>query len=130
LLVSVGPVDLPSGGEETFAVLLVCGNALSGSGAEARGEPAPAGAVAGFVPVWPNPVRLAWGQAAFGGLRANERVSVYSVSGQLVRRLESTGSTALWSLDTAHGAPVSAGTYFYRVDGPSRASTGKIVVVR
>ena len=59
--------------------------------------------------------------------RATVRVSLYNMSGQLVRRLfdghaEAGIHTVRWNGHDADGSPVSTGTYIVKMDGAYTAS--------
>ncbi|MFN8177539.1 MAG: T9SS type A sorting domain-containing protein [bacterium] len=128
ILVSVGPFSLPRGASRSFVVAVVCGDALPPTPAvlAARdGSAAPSPSL-----VMPNPVRRGGPGLRFAGLPSGARVSVYQTSGRLVTTLVTdVAGDASWDL-LSRGERVSAGVYLYRVDGPARTTTGKIVVVR
>jgi len=63
------------------------------------------------------------------------RVRVFDVSGSLVRMLQDGVQTAgvhavVWRGDDEQGRPVSAGTYFYRIDAPGYTETRKMTMVK
>jgi flagellar hook assembly protein FlgD len=63
------------------------------------------------------------------------RVKAYTVSGELVRKLESPGDSLLWDLKDASGSPVSAGIYVLLVEtansqGSTARSLSRLVVLR
>jgi flagellar hook assembly protein FlgD len=70
---------------------------------------------------------------AAGGARGSAKV--YTVSGELVRKMEFDGDSVIWDLKDASGAPVAAGLYLVVVeslspDGVSARSLARLVVVR
>jgi hypothetical protein len=70
---------------------------------------------------------------AFTGLPGDPaRIDIFSLSGDLVRRLEHHGGIGSvdWDLLSRNGQPVVAGIYLYVVEGPGLLHRGRLVIVR
>jgi ligand-binding sensor domain-containing protein len=81
--------------------------------------------------VYPNPVNVRTGdnQVKFLGVPAESEISIYTVSGDLVKRF--IGSTnSPWDLTNVNNQPVAAGIYFFYVRSGSQSGAGKIAVIR
>ncbi len=79
------------------------------------------------VVIWPNPFSRRTGdQIVFRGLTPQATISIYSVSGQLVRRIEHENGTSrqTWDGRNGHGDKIPDGIYIYHVTAvhPGRGS--------
>ena len=84
----------------------------------------------------PNPFgrasEISYGVPASGGSVA---LRVYNVAGQLVRTLADGAATpgyhrVSWDGRDDNGAAVKAGVYFYRLETPTAAPCGKLILTR
>ncbi|MBM3323868.1 hypothetical protein FJY69_10380 [candidate division WOR-3 bacterium] len=90
------------------------------------------------VSVFPSPARdhIRFLLSGFSLHSSPFSVLLYSSSGRLVRslspvcRLLSPVSSLDWDCRDADGAPVPAGTYFYRVSAPTATESGRVIVMR
>ncbi len=84
------------------------------------------------VAVYPNPANVRLGQTRISFLRvpAESQISIYSVSGDLVKRFEYGGSNSSWDLTNESGSPVSAGIYFIHVKAENNSGIAKVAVIR
>lgn len=88
----------------------------------------------GTAHVYPNPcnVRSGCNGVNFTRLTINATITIYTVSGELVRRIEKTGNIdgIGWDLRNDSGARVASGLYIFFVKAENSTRTGKIVVIR
>ena len=84
--------------------------------------------------VYPNPFdpnKAVGGTLKFKGLPDGAKVSIYTVSGELVRELTEESSAAYWDAKTKNGKMVSMGSYVYVIRvGKETVKRGKVVVQR
>jgi len=96
-------------------------------------EPEPAPAVNPAVKAYPNPMRFTGSNTMkfrIPGASGGE-VSIYTVSGKLVRKISSATGTAAWDCRNEAGETVKHGLYIYKITGSSGdTATGKIAVTR
>lgn len=85
------------------------------------------------VKVYPNPWRrdrhngMPW---KIGGLPAGSEVKIYTLSGHLVKRLQSSAGIATWDLTNESGKSVAAGVYLYvATDGHDGRTQGKFAII-
>jgi hypothetical protein len=83
----------------------------------------------------PNPVHDAATFALRTASAGDVRLHVFDVRGRLVRSIQSGWLPAgrhdfSWDARDASGAPVAAGVYLYRAEGPGLAASRKLVVAR
>ena len=90
--------------------------------------------VASGLAAYPNPFdpgKAAGGTFKFANIPPGARVSVWTLAGLLVRRVEVRGDVAAWDGRNGSGKPVAPGAYYYTVEAPGRkTATGVIAVVR
>ena len=81
---------------------------------------------------FPNPYVVRDGALLFGYLPLEATVSIYDVSGQLVRRLaELDGDGGVqWNGKNEAGVSVASGMYYYRIDAGSQSKVGSLAIVR
>ena len=81
---------------------------------------------------FPNPYIVWDGALLFGYLPLEATVSIYDVSGQLVRRLaELDGDGGVqWNGKNETGVSVASGMYYYRIDAGSQSKVGSLALVR
>jgi hypothetical protein len=90
---------------------------------------------------YPVPWRPYGGDAARYGTRAGGitfanipqegNVSVYTLSGELVRRQELSGALKwVWDVRNGRGEPVASGVYLWSVRSGDKSKTGKLMVIR
>jgi ligand-binding sensor domain-containing protein len=81
---------------------------------------------------FPNPVNVRSGETrvTFSRVPVESEVSIYSVSGDLIKRFVYEGSNDYWDLTNEDNQPVAAGIYFYYVRYGKQSGTGKIAVIR
>lgn len=127
-LVAVGPLeDLAPGETVVVQARLLLGHLVPSDGPGA-GQPRLAAEARGAAV--PNPVSLSSSRVLLRGVPGERALSVYSVAGRLVRRLDgSSAGSRTWDLRADDGALVPAGVYFVRLSG-AREPVGRIVVVR
>ena len=78
-----------------------------------------------------NPDKAVGGTLKFKGLPEGARVSVYTVSGELVRELTEQNGTAYWDGRNKGGVMVSIGSYAYVIKKDKETlKRGRIVVQR
>lgn len=71
------------------------------------------------------------GGITFANLPQEGNVSVYTLSGELVRRQELSGALKwVWDARNGRGEPVASGVYLWSVRSGGKAKTGKIMVIR
>lgn len=82
--------------------------------------------------IYPNPANVRSGDSKVYFLRvpAESEISIYSVSGDLIKRFIYSGSSNYWDLSNEENQPVAAGIYFFYVKSESQSGTGKIAVIR
>lgn len=82
--------------------------------------------------IYPNPANVRSGDNRVYFLRvpAESEISIYSVSGDLIKRFVYSGSSNYWDLSNDDNQPVAAGIYFFYVKSESQSGTGKIAVIR
>jgi hypothetical protein len=82
--------------------------------------------------IFPNPMRGTC--AIIAPARETQRISVYDLSGRLVRTLNPKASRGgvriYWDGRDAQGKAVPEGVYFIRTVGDARPAIGKVVVLR
>lgn len=95
------------------------------------------------VVVYPNPYKPNSGQAygdsllgkgiVFSGLTERANIKIYTVAGELVRELDTTGVLALWDAKNGSGASVASGVYIYLISDPDNSShkaKGKLAIIK
>lgn len=84
--------------------------------------------------VFPNPcnVRTGCNGVNFTRLTVNAEISVFTISGERVRRIHKTGNidSIGWDLKNEAGSRVASGLYLYFINGGDSTKKGKIVVIR
>ena len=84
--------------------------------------------------VWPNPAGVEATIAYTAAVGERAELSIYDVSGRLVRSLPDApgggARVARWDLSAQNGARVSAGTYFVRLRRASGEATRRLIVAR
>ncbi len=93
--------------------------------------------------VYPNPYRpgsatdhndTALGKGiVFSGLTERSRIRIFTVAGELVREIKSSGAVVLWDTKNNGGADVASGVYVYIVTDPddtSHKAHGKLAIER
>ena len=100
-------------------------------GAQSAAQPNLDSAHAFPIPFKPS---LGHDRITFRGLTTNATIKVYTVSGELVRTLgKSDGSTQdlVWSpVANSAGEPLASGVYLYVIQGDSKISKGKLMVIK
>jgi len=86
-------------------------------------------------PSWPNPFRDATTVVFMAPAAGTATVSIYDVSGRLVRELPGRECSAgpnlrSWDGTNRNGEPMPSGVYFVRVEAGGEASHGKVVLLR
>ncbi len=70
----------------------------------------------------------------FNHLPADSKISIFDVSGTLIRRLKHDGNledgSLIWDLKSREGIDVAYGIYFYVVECDGKSKTGKIAVIK
>jgi len=83
---------------------------------------------------YPNPCNISKGctGVTFTRLTLKATVRVFTVSGELVRKIEKNSSidSIGWDLKNLNGSQVASGLYIYLSDGNGDSKTGKLVIVR
>lgn len=83
---------------------------------------------------YPVPFRPSAGHSAitFTGLTYSARISVYTLSGRLVRALDKNGpgATLEWDVKNSSGENVASGVYIFVVKSPGQTRSGKLMVIR
>jgi len=95
------------------------------------------------VTVYPNPYKPGSGTAhdssalgkgiVFSGLTARARVKIFTITGELVRDLDTSGGLAIWDAANTSGNPAASGVYVFRITDPddsSHTATGKLAIER
>ncbi|PJA17646.1 MAG: hypothetical protein COX66_03845 [Elusimicrobia bacterium CG_4_10_14_0_2_um_filter_63_34] len=80
-----------------------------------------------------NPARYGTlaGGITFANIPQDGNISVYTLSGELVRRQELTGALKwVWDVRNSRGEPVASGVYLWSVRSGDKAKTGKLMVIR
>ncbi|PIU19367.1 MAG: hypothetical protein COT18_07900 [Elusimicrobia bacterium CG08_land_8_20_14_0_20_59_10] len=84
--------------------------------------------------VFPNPcnVRAGCNGVTFTRLTLNAEISVFTISGERVRKIHKTGNIdgIGWDLKNEAGSRVASGLYLYFINGGETTRKGKIVVIR
>ncbi|MDI6751637.1 MAG: hypothetical protein QME07_02105 [bacterium] len=82
--------------------------------------------------VWPNPYRSDKSSDPFIVFELPDgcHLSIYTISGRLIREFEKTLGRTKWMLDNQDGKPVSSGMYIYLIEQAGRKVTGEIGVIR
>ncbi len=89
--------------------------------------------------VVPNPYigRAAWEtvegerRMEFVNLPNQASISIYTLAGDLVQKLEHQGSgTCVWNMLTVNGQGIAPGLYFYHVDSDAGQKVGKFAVIK
>ncbi|HBA59725.1 MAG TPA: hypothetical protein DCZ92_02660 [Elusimicrobia bacterium] len=84
--------------------------------------------------VFPNPcsTRAGCNGVSFTRLTLNADIAIYTISGELVRRIHKTGNidSIGWDLKNTMGSQVASGLYLYFINGGASTKKGKIVVIR
>jgi len=85
--------------------------------------------------VFPNPCSIKSGcnGVTFTRLSYNVTITIYTISGELVRRIRKTGNidSVGWSpLANEAGSPVSSGLYLYFITDGASTKKGKLVIIR
>lgn len=82
--------------------------------------------------IYPNPANVRSGDSRVYFLRvpAESEISIYTVSGDLIKRFVYSGSSNYWDLTNDNDQPVAAGVYFFYVKSDNQSGTGKIAVIR
>lgn len=84
--------------------------------------------------VFPNPCKLSAGcnGVTFTRVTLNATISVYSLSGELVRKLTKVGNidSIGWDLRNEAGARVASGIYLFFIKAENSSKKGKIIIVR
>lgn len=83
---------------------------------------------------YPVPFKPSAGHAkiTFTGLTYSARISVYTLSGRLVRSLDKNdpGSTLDWDVKNSAGEGLASGVYIFVVKSPGQTRHGKLMVIR
>ncbi|OGS06318.1 MAG: hypothetical protein A2270_07780 [Elusimicrobia bacterium RIFOXYA12_FULL_51_18] len=83
---------------------------------------------------YPNPCNISrgCGGITFTRLTLKATVRVFTISGELVRKIEKDSSidSIGWDLKNLNGRQVASGLYIYLSDGNGTSKTGKLVIVR
>ena len=70
----------------------------------------------------------------FNHLPADSKISIFDVSGTLIRTLKHDGSledgSVIWDLKSREGIDVAYGIYFYVVECDGKSKTGKIAIIK
>jgi len=70
----------------------------------------------------------------FNHLPANSKISIFDVSGTLIRRIKHDGDledgSVVWDLKSREGIDVAYGIYFYVVECDGKSKTGKIAIIK
>jgi len=87
------------------------------------------------VPFRPNADNAArygtWAQGiTFSNLPSSGKISIYTVSGQLVRDLQITAAMQKWDIKNSAGEVVASGVYIWEVTAGGNRKTGKLVVIK
>ena len=84
--------------------------------------------------VFPNPCNARYGcnGVTFTRLTLNATIFIYTVSGELVRRIDKTGNidSTGWDLRNDSGVRVASGLYVFFVKAETSSRKGKIVLIR
>ncbi len=84
--------------------------------------------------VWPNPFNPFYAgnhSLKFSCLPPNAKVSIYTISGELVGQAEVTGDFGQWYGVNRNGSPASPGVYYYVIESGARvAGKGKFLMTR
>lgn len=84
--------------------------------------------------VFPNPCKASTGcnGVTFTRVTLNAVISIYSVSGEFVRKLVKTGNidSIGWDLRNDAGAHVASGLYLFFIKAENSTKKGKILIVR
>ncbi|MEI7528153.1 MAG: T9SS type A sorting domain-containing protein [Elusimicrobiota bacterium] len=84
--------------------------------------------------VFPNPCNARYGcnGVTFTRLTLNATIFIYTVSGELVRRIDKAGNidSTGWDLRNESGVRVASGLYIFFVKAESSSRKGKIVIIR
>ncbi len=85
-----------------------------------------------FRPNAGNPARYGtWAQGiTFTNLPSSGKISIYTVSGLLVRDLPVMGATQPWDVKNSDGEVVASGVYLWEVTTGGNRKTGKLVVIK
>jgi len=87
----------------------------------------------GRIAVFPNPFKPSADKSLkFDNMTPGSVISLYSLSGEHIKTIESPVLRAYWDGKNRYGNEVSAGVYFYTVKNPSGGQMikGKVFVVR
>lgn len=92
---------------------------------------------------YPNPYKPGSGTAydntllgkgiIFSGLTERARIRIFTVTGELVRDMETSGAIALWDAKNDSGNNAASGVYVYLVtnsDNPSHKAQGKLAIIK
>jgi hypothetical protein len=86
------------------------------------------------VRVYPNPWRAdgnATPMVKFDQFPDGSSIKIFTLSGRLVKKLETNVNTATWDLTNSNGKSVASGLYIYLVeDGHGGKARGKLAIVR
>ncbi|HPP88046.1 MAG TPA: T9SS type A sorting domain-containing protein, partial [bacterium] len=67
----------------------------------------------------------------FSGLPNNCKISIFTISGELVRELNNGLNPSInWNLLNAKGKQIASGVYIYLIEGNGQKKSGKIAIVR
>jgi len=82
--------------------------------------------------VYPNPFVPSDGHEyiRFDNLTEKTKINIFTLSGKLVKSMESTESFCDWFADNDDGQKVSSGVYFYLIVGNGSNTKGKLAIVR
>jgi hypothetical protein len=84
--------------------------------------------------VYPNPCRARDGcnKLSFSGLTLDADIYVYTISGELVRKMRKTGNFQEWDWDLRNdaGSGVASGLYLFFIRSTGTTKKGKIIITR
>jgi hypothetical protein len=93
----------------------------------------PGSFLTGSIHVFPNPFKPSQSNTVitFRNIPLYSKIQITTLSGELVRELNSNNSTdVVWDVKNKEGKDLASGVYYYRVDFQSGSSTGKLAVIR
>lgn len=146
VLASVSGGSAASGGTLLLSPSNMGGPAFTGSAMAGGPFSLETGAAAAVVPYaaaradlgaahcYPVPFKPSAGHTkiTFTGLTRAARISVYSVSGRLVRTLDKSdaGDTLDWDVKNSRGEDLASGVYLFVVKSAAQTASGKLMIIR